>query len=92
MSPLPVTSSRARRWRRAHPALSVFIAGLLVRIVGLLLIWAANGHSSVTSKAIVVLGVVLSVFGIGVLKWLSFQPRRKPATSAAPPRSSPPAA
>jgi hypothetical protein len=72
--------------------LSVFIAGLLVRIVGLLLIWAANGRSSLASKIIVVIGVVLSVFGIGVLKWLSFQPRRRSRANVPPPRSSPPAA
>ena len=72
--------------------LSVFIAGLLVRLVGVLLIWAANGHSSFASKIVVVMGVVLSVFGIGILKWLSFQPRRKPTSEVVPPRSSPPAA
>jgi hypothetical protein len=72
--------------------LSVFIAGLLVRVVGLLLIWAANGHSSLASKIIVVIGVVLSVFGIGILKWLSFQPRRRSTSGEVPPGSSPPAA
>ena len=64
-------------WRKAHPTLSVFAAGLSVRLVGLLLIVLGNGHTSVVSKVVVIVGVVLSVFGIGVLKWLSFQPRRK---------------
>jgi hypothetical protein len=57
--------------------LQVFTAGILVRLFGLLLIWIGDGHRGFGFKALLVIGVILSLFGIGILKWLSFQPRRK---------------
>jgi hypothetical protein len=62
-----------------------FAAGLGVRLVGALLIWLGDGHASLFSKAVVVVGVVLSVGGIAVLKWLAMQPRRRRKTEAVPP-------
>jgi hypothetical protein len=68
--------------KRAHP-LRVFAMGMVIRLVGLLLIWLGDGHTSLISKVVVVVGVILSIGGIAILKWLSFQPRRKRAPSAA---------
>jgi hypothetical protein len=50
--------------------LRIFLFGLGVRLVGLLLIWLGDGSSSIFRKSVVVLGVILSVGGIGVLKYL----------------------
>jgi hypothetical protein len=51
------------KWRR-------FGLGLAVRLLGLVLIWLGDGSSSVFRKALVVLGVVLSLGGIAVLRYL----------------------
>jgi hypothetical protein len=56
---------------------NVFLLGLGVRLLGALLIWAGDGHGGFFPKVVVAVGLVLSVGGIGVLKWLSFQPRRR---------------
>jgi hypothetical protein len=64
------------RPRSGRKALHVFAFGLLVRLIGVFLIWVGNGHTSIFSKVVVVIGVVLSVGGIAVLKWLAVQPRR----------------
>jgi hypothetical protein len=47
------------------------------------MIWLGDGHTSVLSKVVVVVGVVLSVTGIGVLKYLMMRGlrRRRPAHS-----------
>jgi formate/nitrite transporter FocA (FNT family) len=68
---------RIARWAARHPILSIFTAGILIRILGGFAIWAADGHDNLAAKIVVVIGVALSVFGIGVLKWLSMRPRRK---------------
>ena len=51
----------------------MFGMGLGVRLAGLALIWLGDGHDSVFRKALVVIGVVLSVGGIGVLKYLLYK-------------------
>ena len=37
------------------------------------MIWLGDGHTSLLSKATVVLGVILSVGGIGVLRFMLFK-------------------
>jgi hypothetical protein len=48
----------------------LFILGLGVRLLGLGLIWAGNGSAATWRKGVVVLGVLLSVGGIAVLRYL----------------------
>jgi hypothetical protein len=62
-----------RKWR-------MFGSGLAVRLLGLLLIWVGDGSPGVFRKAMVVLGVVLSIGGIAVLRYLliSGSRRKKP--------------
>jgi hypothetical protein len=54
---------KPRQWR-------LFALGLGVRLVGLALIWAGDGSAATSRKALVVVGVVLSVGGIAVLRYL----------------------
>ena len=58
-------------------ALQTFGVGLAVRLLGLLLIWAGDGHTSVFSKAVVVVGVILSLGGIAILKYLLYAGLKK---------------
>ena len=60
--PVPGTEKR-RKWK-------LFGVGLAVRLVGVLLIWLGDGHDSVFRKGLVVLGLILSIGGIGVLRYL----------------------
>lgn len=63
-TPLPVPGTEKRRkWQ-------LFGVGLAVRLIGVLLIWLGDGHDSVFRKGLVVLGFILSVGGIGVLRYL----------------------
>ncbi len=48
----------------------MFGLGLTVRLLGLALIWVGDGSSSLFRKTLVVLGVILSVGGIAVLRYL----------------------
>ena len=48
----------------------LFALGLGVRLTGLALIWAGDGSAALWRKALVVLGVVLSIGGIAVLRYL----------------------
>jgi NADH:ubiquinone oxidoreductase subunit 4 (subunit M) len=48
----------------------VFSLGLAVRLVGVLLIWLGDGHDSLLHKSVVVVGVALSIGGIGMLRYL----------------------
>jgi len=62
--PYPVPGSEKRRkWM-------LFGIGLAVRLMGVLLIWLGDGHDSMFRKALVVLGLILSIGGIGVLRYL----------------------
>ena len=47
-----------------------FWIGLAVRLIGVLLLWLGDGHDSVLRKGLVVLGLILSIGGIGVLRYL----------------------
>ena len=61
----PVTPTpRPSRTRR------LFTLGLGVRLLGLALIWAGDGSPALWRKGVVVLGVLLSVGGIAVLRYL----------------------
>ena len=63
------------RWR-------VFLTGLIVRLAGVLLIVLGDGHSSLLAKASVIAGVIITVGGMGILRWLLFQSlfrKHKPA-------------
>jgi hypothetical protein len=44
--------------------------GLAVRLMGVLLIWLGDGHDSLFQEGLVVLGLILSIGGIGVLRYL----------------------
>jgi hypothetical protein len=55
---------------RPRRTLRVFTVGLSVRLAGVGLIWLGDGHDGVFRKGLVVAGVVLSIGGIGVLKYL----------------------
>lgn len=70
---------RKKKWR-------TFGVGFAVRLLGLLLIWLGDGSPSVFRKSLVVLGVILSVGGIAVLRFLLISGLRK-KKRASPPRS-----
>jgi hypothetical protein len=55
----------------------MFGVGLAVRLLGLALIWLGDGSPSVFRKAVVVLGVILSIGGIAVLRYLLISSFRK---------------
>lgn len=56
-----------RKWR-------LVATGIAVRLVGLGLVVLGDGHDSVWSKALVILGVGMSVGGIAILRYLLLQP------------------
>ena len=51
--------------------------GLAVRLVGVALLWLGDGSDNLFRKGLVVTGVVLSIGGIGVLRYLLFSGLRK---------------
>lgn len=61
---------KRKKWR-------TFGIGLSVRLVGLALIWLGDGSPSIVRRAVVVLGVILTVGGIAVLRLLLFSGFRK---------------
>lgn len=66
----PSTPKKSRNWK-------LFSLGLGVRLFGVLLIWLGDGYDSAFRKTLVVLGVILSVGGIGVLRYLLISGWRK---------------
>ena len=54
-------------------SLKTFLFGLTVRLVGAAMIWLGDGHTSILSKCVVVAGVILSIGGITVLRFLLFK-------------------
>jgi fatty acid desaturase len=67
-----VQAQQARRKKRR-----MFALGLAVRLFGALLIWLGDGSPSLFRKAVVVLGVILSVGGIAVLRFMLISGFRK---------------
>lgn len=53
-----------------RPKWKLFGIGLAVRLLGVFFIWLGDGHESVFRKGLVVLGLILSIGGIGVLRYL----------------------
>jgi hypothetical protein len=63
-------SDRRRKWR-------MFGVGLAVRLLGIGLIWLGDGSPTVFRQALVVFGVILSIGGITVLRYLLISGFRK---------------
>jgi hypothetical protein len=61
---------KRRRWR-------MFGVGLVVRLLGLALIWLGDGSPAIFRKAVVVLGVILSIGGITILRYMLISGLRK---------------
>jgi hypothetical protein len=66
MEPIPGPVPRSEKRQK----LKLFGIGLAVRLTGVLLIWLGDGHDGVFRKGLVVLGLILSIGGIGVLRYL----------------------
>lgn len=49
---------------------STFLLGLGVRLLGVVLIWWGDGSDTLFRKIVVVTGVILSIGGIAVLRYL----------------------
>jgi hypothetical protein len=54
--------------------LRMFATGIIVRLAGVVLIVLGDGHNSLWAKALVVLGVIVTVTGMGILRYLLFSP------------------
>ena len=61
------SKAKANGWR-------MFTVGLSVRLLGLLLIWLGDGSSHWFRIAVVIVGVILSVGGIAVLRYMLMAP------------------
>ena len=48
----------------------LFLIGLMIRLLGVGLIWLGDGHDSLFRKVVVVAGVVLLIGGSAVLRYL----------------------
>ena len=64
------TVTKRQKWK-------LFSIGLAIRLFGVLLLWLGDGHDSVFHKGLVVLGLILSIGGITVLRYLLFLGFRK---------------
>lgn len=78
-SPVDVTAARdAAQFRREKiRKWKTFALGLGVRLFGVALIWAGDGSSTAFAKAVVVVGIILSVGGIAILRYLLISGFRK---------------
>ena len=54
--------------------LKTFALGLGVRLAGVALIALGDGHDNPWAKALVIAGVVVTITGMGLLRYLLFQP------------------
>ena len=54
--------------------LKLFGLGLGVRLLGVALIWLGDSHDSLFRKSLVVIGVVLTIGGITVLRYMLWSP------------------
>jgi hypothetical protein len=68
----PETASDSPLYAGKHRKRKLFFIGLAVRLVGVGLLWLGDGHDSLFRKGLVVLGVILSIGGIGILRYLLF--------------------
>jgi hypothetical protein len=68
-------AAQARREKRKK--WKIFALGLATRLVGVALIWLGDGSDSFFRKTVVVVGVILSVGGIAVLRYLLISGLRK---------------
>lgn len=57
-----------------HKKLKMVALGIFVRLVGVSLIALGDGHDSLWAKALVVIGVAIMITGMGILRYLLFQP------------------
>ncbi len=74
---------KRKKWR-------LFSIGLVVRLLGVVFLWLGNGHDSYFRKGLVVVGIVLSIGGIGVLRFLLISGfRKKKAPNQAPEPTAP---
>lgn len=69
-------SSPADKTVSAHERkkLKTIAIGIAVRLGGGALIWLGDGHDSLFSKGLVICGVIISVTGIGILRYLLLSP------------------
>jgi hypothetical protein len=58
----------ARHRREKRKRWKMFGVGLAVRLLGVALIWLGDGSNSIFRKAVVVLGLILSIGGITVTR------------------------
>ena len=65
-----VRHERQKKWK-------LFGLGLAVRLLGVALIWLGDGSSSIFRRGVVVLGLILSIGGIAVLRYLLIAGFRK---------------
>ncbi len=61
---------KRKKWR-------LFGIGLAVRLVGVAMLWLGNGHESWFRKGLVVVGLILSIGGIAILRFLLISGFRK---------------
>ena len=73
----------SRKWK-------TFWFGLSVRLAGLGLIVLGDGHNTLFRKSLVVIGVVLTVGGIAVLRYLLLAEPLSRLTKRKPPAVTPP--
>jgi hypothetical protein len=65
-----VRPNKKKNWRRIG-------VGLAVRLLGLVLIWLGDGSPQTFRKALVIIGVILSVGGIAILRYVLISGFRK---------------